>query len=486
MSDEAVNAQTAAKRPRLNAYPEADQQHEVEELDEELASPASRWQASPELTALIESFRKPLQPFDRKSICRKFSRPDVEAAYTPALDNYLCSLVSGVKQADKDSRFLQDRMLGILGPMSFAYEHLNLILHQCEEESSVALTQEQVKGLFNAIYNSMALVGNASALLSKERRSLVLKKINSKGTLVSLAAEEFPDAKKNLFSDGFEERWKTRSETAKTLFQAANVGKRDSSYNLSRRHADHGRDPRVGQLSCSYNSEPSRKLGFHYKLPEINSNTINNNRISGISCRLKNIDFISSKRKDKVQVFDNLNQVWGPLEVDLFATRLSKQLPRFVSWRPDPEAESVNAWAQDWGNFRGYAFLPFSLVGRCLKQVLTQNVPTLVLIAPVWRTQPWYPLLLELSIAPPRLLPPIPGLLTKIQEVHPLTNLQLAGWLVSADHTRQQVFQNQLKTCFSQHGERILPILIPQLSGNRPAGVVNKKLIQFVQILPPS
>ena len=97
------------------------------------------------------------------------------------------------------------------------------------------------------------------------------------------------------------------------------------------------------------------------------------------------------------QVFDNLNQVWGALEVDLIATRLSRQLPRFVSWRPDPEVEFLNAWAQDWSKFRGYAFPPFSLLGRCLKQVLTQSVPTLVLIAPVWRTQPWYPLVLELT-----------------------------------------------------------------------------------------
>ena len=111
-----------------------------------------------------------------------------------------------MKQADKDSRFLQDRVLDIVGPMSFAYEHLNLNLHQCEEETGIKLTQEQVKRLFNAIYNSMALVGDVSALLSKERHSLVLKKINSKGTLASLAAEEFPDAKKNLFGDGFEER----------------------------------------------------------------------------------------------------------------------------------------------------------------------------------------------------------------------------------------------------------------------------------------
>ena len=185
------------------------------------------------------------------------------------------------------------------------------------------------------------------------------------------------------------------------------------------------------------------------------------------------------------QVFDNLNHVWGPLEVDLFATRLSKQLPRFISWRPDPEAESLNAWAQDWSKCRGYAFPPFSLVGRCLKQVLTQSVLTLVLIAPVWRTQSWYPLLLELSIAPPRLLPQVSGLLTKQQEVHPLSNLQLAGWLVSANHTRQQAFRDQLRTCLSQHGERVLQTLIPQLGENGPAGAVNGKLIQFVQISPP-
>ena len=139
--------------------------------------------------------------------------------------------MSGVKQADKDGRFLQDRVLDILGPMLFLYELLNLILHQSEEGNSrITLSQEQVKGLFKATYNSMLLVGNASALLSKDRRSLVLKKTNSKGTLTSLNAEEFPDTKKSLFIDGFEERLKARPETAKTLFQAVNVGKKTSFF----------------------------------------------------------------------------------------------------------------------------------------------------------------------------------------------------------------------------------------------------------------
>ena len=71
MSDEAVSTRIA-KRPRLNAYPEADQQVEAEELDDELASPASRWQASPELTDFIESFQK--NPESRIAIRRNPER----------------------------------------------------------------------------------------------------------------------------------------------------------------------------------------------------------------------------------------------------------------------------------------------------------------------------------------------------------------------------------------------------------------------------
>ena len=42
-------------------------------------------------------------------------------------------------------------------------------------------------------------------------------------------------------------------------------------------------------------------------------------------------------------VFARLNDLWGPLEVDLFARRLTNQLPSYVSWRPDPEAEATDA-----------------------------------------------------------------------------------------------------------------------------------------------
>ena len=141
-------------------------------------------------------------------------------------------------------------------------------------------------------------------------------------------------------------------------------------------------------------------------------------------------------------IFAELNQAWVPLQIDLFATRLSTQLPRFFSWRPDPLSEAVDAFSQDWGIVRGYAFPPFALVGRCLRKLLDENVPHLVLVAPVWQSQPWYPLLLELYVAPPPpiLFPRYQSLSTRQGEAHPLVNLPLAGWLQSASHTQKQHF----------------------------------------------
>ena len=75
---------------------------------------------------------------------------------------------------------------------------------------------------------------------------------------------------------------------------------------------------------------------------------------------------------------------------DLFASRLIHQLRDFVSWRPDPEAMATDAFTLDWKQFRGYANPPWSLVGRVLSQVREQKAQ-LVLVAPVLKSQIWYP-----------------------------------------------------------------------------------------------
>lgn len=81
------------------------------------------------------------------------------------------------------------------------------------------------------------------------------------------------------------------------------------------------------------------------------------------------------------RVFTQLRAVMGPLHLDLFASRLTCQLPWFYSWRPDLEAAAVDAFTQDWSQGRGYANPPWCLILRCLTQIKLQWAQVL-LIAP--------------------------------------------------------------------------------------------------------
>ena len=107
-------------------------------------------------------------------------------------------------------------------------------------------------------------------------------------------------------------------------------------------------------------------------------------------------------------VFSTLQEFFRPSAVDLFALRINAQLPRYVSWRPEPSSINTDAFTLDWAEVAGYAFPPFALIGRVLHEVLRQRVSSLVLIMPLWRGAVWFPLLLSTLTAKP---PPsaIPG-----------------------------------------------------------------------------
>ena len=68
-------------------------------------------------------------------------------------------------------------------------------------------------------------------------------------------------------------------------------------------------------------------------------------------------------------IFYQIMTVMGSLEMDLFASRLTRQLPRFYSWRPDL---STDAFMQDWSACRGFANPLWSLIPHCLTKVKVQ------------------------------------------------------------------------------------------------------------------
>ena len=73
------------------------------------------------------------------------------------------------------------------------------------------------------------------------------------------------------------------------------------------------------------------------------------------------------------KIFKKINKEMGPLHVDLFASRLTTQLPCYVSWRPDPAAMTCDAFSLDWSLVKGYANPPWNLIGKVLSQVRSQQ-----------------------------------------------------------------------------------------------------------------
>ena len=132
------------------------------------------------------------------------------------------------------------------------------------------------------------------------------------------------------------------------------------------------------------------------------------------------------------------------VDIDLFASAWNTQLPYFCSWRPQPGASAVNAFSFNWSTCSGYAFPPFSLIFKCLEKVRRERA-CLCLVCPVWPSQPWFPILLELSCDVLLLLPSTPDLLTSPQGLpHPLltnSSLRLAAWTLSGIPSQCKAFR---------------------------------------------
>ena len=110
------------------------------------------------------------------------------------------------------------------------------------------------------------------------------------------------------------------------------------------------------------------------------------------------------------RVFTQVTKELGGVDVDLFASRLNAQCTKVVSWQPDPMAFAIDAFMLDWTQFNAYAFPPFSVIPSVL-QHLTEQGAELLLIAPLWKTQHWFPRLLQMVTDFPRILPPNKDLL---------------------------------------------------------------------------
>ncbi len=135
----------------------------------------------------------------------------------------------------------------------------------------------------------------------------------------------------------------------------------------------------------------------------------------------------------KKKWFDWIVSQFGKPDIDLFASRINKQLDNYVAWRPDPHARYIDAFSISWSDFYGYLFPPFNLMSRVVSKLEADHASA-ILLYPEWTTQPWLPRLQQLVVGIPivlpwdaLILPQCPG------ESHPLkAKLNLRAAMVSA------------------------------------------------------
>jgi hypothetical protein len=145
------------------------------------------------------------------------------------------------------------------------------------------------------------------------------------------------------------------------------------------------------------------------------------------------------------QVFRQLDRTWGPLQRDLFASPQTTQLQEFISWK-EPH-HMMNAFHHEWKE-TDYAFPPFALVGKVLNKVKADQC-RILLVAPKWEAQSWFPTLISMLYDQPRQLPYSESLLRDLQgNPHPLgQSVRLTAWPVTGnDYDRRDFQRTSLKS----------------------------------------
>ena len=169
-------------------------------------------------------------------------------------------------------------------------------------------------------------------------------------------------------------------------------------------------------------------------------------------------DFQSRKRrivewKLNSDIFKMLNEMWGPFDIDLFASRLTKQVDVYMSWHPDPGAVAVNALHNEWLYGNMYCFPPYNLIPLIIRKVRAEEV-TITLIAPYWTKQVWYPTLMKMLVKVPVLLPHEDTIVNPVNPSKKVDiKLRLMACVISGKSSKVQEFKETVGKSYVPPGE---------------------------------
>lgn len=176
--------------------------------------------------------------------------------------------------------------------------------------------------------------------------------------------------------------------------------------------------------------------------------------------------------------FQQLEEEWGTMELDCMASSVNTKCQEFISWHPDPCTSRVDFFTFSLTSLPRvlYMFPPDPMIVRVLMKIREEGESSrIVLVTPLWTSQPWFPLLLSLMIDLPLffldqstiVLPPILELAGKECPTGP--------WIVSClsgNRCWREEFQTRLsgdRLCHTKAEMFMESIMISRLRGGKPS-----------------
>lgn len=134
--------------------------------------------------------------------------------------------------------------------------------------------------------------------------------------------------------------------------------------------------------------------------------------------------------------FLEITEKFGEPEIDLFASRTNAKCRVYVSWKPDPDALSVDAFTISWKKYYFYCFPPFAIIQKCLQKIVSEQ-STGIFVFPYWPTQVWFPLLSNIIISDIIFLK---NSIRSDYRIHLPVQTTLAAAIVSGKHSQNKEF----------------------------------------------
>ena len=141
--------------------------------------------------------------------------------------------------------------------------------------------------------------------------------------------------------------------------------------------------------------------------------------------------------------------------IDLFASALNLQAPKYISWNPDQGAFAIDAFSISWANIKFYAFPSFSLIRARISKIKREGASG-VMIIPLWNTLFWFPMMVSILQDFSVILPPNILALPFIQDQqHPLyPKMKLLAVHLSANPSDIQRFHQKLQKVSWSRGDQ--------------------------------